>query len=54
MHRPDHAAVLPDRIDPMPMPDSQREAEILLLLLEMGLYPKIVPAHSKKTRPDDG
>ncbi|WP_251980331.1 hypothetical protein [Salinibacter ruber] len=54
MHRPGHAAVLPDRIDPIPMPDSQREAEMLLLLLEMGLYPKIVPAEPEKIRPDEG
>jgi hypothetical protein len=54
MHRPGHASVLPDRIDPMPMPDSQREAEMLLLLLEMGLYPKIAPAQSEKICPDQG
>ena len=54
MHRPGHAAVLPGHIAPIPAPDSPREAEMLLLLLEMGLYPKIVPAQSEKTRPDDG
>ena len=54
MHRPDHASVLPNHVDVIPMPDSPHEADILLLLLEMGLYPKIVPAQSEKTRPDDG
>jgi hypothetical protein len=36
------------------MPDSPREAEMLLLLLEMGLYPKIDPARSEETRADGG
>jgi len=54
MHRPDHASVLPDHIAPMPAPDSPREAEMLLILLEAGLYPKIVPAQSEKIRPDEG
>jgi hypothetical protein len=36
------------------MPDSPREAIMLLLLLEAGLYPKIVPAEPEKTRPDEG
>ncbi|MCS4119202.1 hypothetical protein GGP48_002332 [Salinibacter ruber] len=36
------------------MPGSAREAEMLLILLEMGLYPKIVPAEPEKTRPDEG
>jgi hypothetical protein len=54
MHRPDHASVLPDHVAPIPMPDSSREAEILLILLEAGLYPKIVPAQSEKICPDEG
>jgi hypothetical protein len=54
MHKPDHASVLPDRIDPIPMPDTPREAEMLLLLLDMGFYPQIVPALSEKIRPDEG
>jgi len=54
MHRPDHASVLPDHVAPMPMPDSPREAEMLLILLDMGLYPKIAPAKSEKIPPDEG
>jgi hypothetical protein len=54
MHRPGHASVLPDHIAPIPAPDSQREAEMLLILLEAGLYPKIVPAQSEKICPDEG
>ena len=38
----------------MPMPDSPREAEVLLLLLEAGLYPKIVPREPEKIRLDQG
>jgi hypothetical protein len=37
MHVPDHAGVLPEHTDPMPAPDSPREAELLLFLLEMFL-----------------
>lgn len=48
MHRPVHAEALPPQIDPMPMPDSEREAELLALLLEIGLYPKLVPQESDK------
>jgi len=36
------------------MPDSPREAELLVLLLEAGLYPKIAPAEPEKIRPDEG
>ncbi len=54
MHRPDHASVLPDRIAPIPMPDSPREAELLVLLLEAGLYPKIDPAGPEKIQSDEG
>jgi hypothetical protein len=54
MHRPGHASVLPDRIAPIPMPDTPREAELIVLLLEAGLYPKIAPAQSEKIRPDEG
>ena len=54
MHRPDHASVLPGHVAPMPIPDSPREAEILLLLLEAGLYPKTVPAEPEKIRTDEG
>ncbi len=38
----------------MPAPDSPREAEMLLILLEAGLYPKIVPAEPEKICPDQG
>jgi hypothetical protein len=54
MHRPDHASVLPDHVAPIPMPDSPREAEMLLLLLDMGLYPKIASAEPEKIRPGEG
>ncbi|MCS3635911.1 hypothetical protein GGP57_003256 [Salinibacter ruber] len=54
MHGPGHASVLPNHIAPMPAPDSPREAEILLLLLEMGFYPKIVPVQSGEARPGEG
>ncbi|MCS3698369.1 hypothetical protein GGP73_003092 [Salinibacter ruber] len=59
MHRPGHASVLPDHITPIPAPDSPREAELLVLLLEAGLYPKglypkIDSAEPEKTRPDEG
>ncbi len=42
------------------MPDSPREAELLVLLLEAGLnpkaglYPKADSAEPEKTRPDKG
>ena len=54
MHRPEHASVLPGHIAPIPIPDSPREAELLVLLLEAGLYPKIAPAEPEETRPDEG
>jgi hypothetical protein len=54
MHSPDHASVLPGHVDPIPMPDSLLEAELLLLLLEVGLYPKIVPTGREKIRSDEG
>ena len=54
MQRPDHATVLPEHIDPIPMPESPCEVELLLLLLKAGLYPKIVPAEPEKIRPDQG
>lgn len=50
MHEPDHSSVLPDHVASMPMPDSPREAELLVLLLEMGLYPQIVPAKNETIR----
>lgn len=54
MQRPDHASALPLHVDPIPMPESTEEAELLLLLLEAGLYPKVAPAQSEKIRPDQG
>jgi hypothetical protein len=36
------------------MPGSPREAEMLLILLEAGLYPKIVPREPEKIRPGEG
>jgi hypothetical protein len=40
MHVPSCADELPGHVDPMPMPDTRREAEMLLILLEAGFYPK--------------
>jgi hypothetical protein len=54
MHKPDHTSVLPGHVSPIPMPDSPREAELLVLLLEAGLYPKIDPARSEEIRTDEG
>ncbi len=54
MHKPKHASVLPDYIAPIPAPDSPREAELLVLLLEAGLYPKIDPAGPEKIQSDEG
>jgi len=58
MHIPSHSPALPDGVDPIPMPGSPRETEMLLILLDMGLYPKIVPAKSEakseKERPGEG
>ena len=54
MHIPSHSPALPDGVDPIPMPDSPREAEMLLILLDMGLYPKIAPREPEKIRSDEG
>ena len=54
MHIPSHSPALPDGVDPIPMPGSPREAEMLLTLLDMGLYPKIVPHEPEKIRSDEG
>jgi hypothetical protein len=43
MHVPSHSAALPDGVDPIPMPDTRGEAEMLLILLDAGLYPKLQP-----------
>ena len=42
MHAPGHSSVLPDHLNPMPMPDTKREAELLVFFLDSGVYPKIV------------
>ena len=43
MHAPSHSAALPAGVDPIPVPDTEREAEMLLILLDAGLYPRIQP-----------
>lgn len=48
MHVPDHADVLPEHADPIPMPDTRREAELLVLLLDAGVYPKFVSSENGK------
>lgn len=53
MHSPYHASDLPDHITPIPMPDTCREAELLVLLLEMGLYPTLAPTESQTDRPQE-
>jgi hypothetical protein len=40
MHVPAHASRLPEGIAPIPVPDSRWEAEVLMVLLNAGLYPK--------------
>jgi hypothetical protein len=40
MHAPSLSGTLPAGVDPIPVPDTEREAELLVLLLEAGLYPK--------------
>lgn len=37
---PEHADWLPEHVAPIPMPETEREAEMLLILLEAVLYPK--------------
>ena len=41
MHVPSHSAALPAGVDPIPMPDTRREAGTLLILLDAGLYPRM-------------
>jgi len=50
MHYPGNASVLPGQVDPIPMPDSPLEAGTPLILLDMGLYPKIAPLIAEKTQ----
>ena len=48
MHAPSHSAALPAGVDPIPVPDTEREAEMLLILLDAGLYPRIQPKSSER------
>lgn len=50
MHAPNHSGALPEGVDPIPIPDTPREAEMLLILLEAGLYPKCGEAGSSEPR----
>lgn len=54
MHVPSHAGTLPDGAHPIPMPDTKREAEMLLILLDAGLYPQIRPGEPPKGEADSG
>lgn len=40
MRVPDHADELPDHVDPIPVPKTKKGAEMLLMIFEVGLYPK--------------
>jgi len=40
MHVSSHSAALPDGVALIPMPDAPREAAMLVLLLDAGLYPQ--------------
>jgi len=46
MHVLNHGSVLPEHIDPIPMPDTCREAENLVLLLGVGISPKTASSES--------
>ena len=48
MHAPSHSAALPAGVDPIPVPDTEREAEMLLILLDAGLCPRIQPKSSER------
>lgn len=41
MDVPSLAGDLPPGVDPIPVPSTKREAEMLLILLDSGLYPKL-------------
>jgi len=43
MHVPEHASILPDHLDPIPIPDTKREAELLRFLPDADLYLQIQP-----------
>lgn len=54
VHLPSHAGTLPPGVDPIPVPDTTREAEMLLILLGAGLHPKVRrrPEGDRKMRTD--
>ena len=54
MHVPSLSGTLPAGVDPIPVPDSRREAEMLLILLDAGLYPKCFSKQPDKDRKDSG
>ncbi len=49
VHVPSYAEKLPEQVCPIPTPDTKREAEMLLALLDAGLYPHLLPP--KELRP---
>jgi hypothetical protein len=52
MHVPAHASSLPEGVAPIPVPDSRREAEVLLMLLSAGLYPKCAGGQARRDGKD--
>jgi hypothetical protein len=52
MHVPAHASRLPEGVAPIPVPDSRREAEVLLMLLNAGLYPKCAGERARRDGKD--
>lgn len=52
MHAPDHADILPEHVDPIPMPDTEEEAWLLRVLLELGFYPKWKALLGRKEYPE--
>jgi hypothetical protein len=52
MHVPAHASELPEDVAPIPVPDSRREAEVLLALLSAGLYPKCADGQVRRDGKD--
>ncbi|MCS4048030.1 hypothetical protein GGQ04_003187 [Salinibacter ruber] len=52
MHVPAHASRLPEGVAPIPVPDSRREAEVLLMLLNAGLYPKCADGQARRDGKD--
>lgn len=54
MHVPSCADELPDHLDPIPTPDTEEEAWLLRLLLELGFYPKMQPRSEQKDVEDQG